>query len=61
MAVHFSGLNGLGQFRSAVDSQHLSDDVKLHYLKSLVKDKAETAVAEFAYSGTMYKDALMKT
>ena len=50
----------IGQFRSAVDSQNLSDDVKLHYLKSLVKDKAETAIAEFAYSGTMYKDALMK-
>ena len=49
----------IGQFRSAVDSQNLSDDVKLHYLKSLVKDKAETAIAEFAYSGTMYKDALM--
>ena len=59
MAVHFSGLNGLDS-RSAVDSQNLSDDVKLHYLKSLVKDKAETAIAEFAYSGTMYKDALMK-
>ena len=43
-----------------MDSQHLSDDVELHYLKSLVKDKAETAVAEIAYSGTMYKDALMK-
>ena len=41
-------------------SQNLSDDVKLHYLKSLVKDKAETAIAEFAYSGTMCKDALMK-
>ena len=32
----------------------------LHCLKSLVKDKAETAIAEFAYSGTMYKYALMK-
>ena len=50
----------IGQFRSAVDSENLSDDVKLHYLKSLVKDKAETAMAEFAYSGTMYKVALMK-
>ena len=50
----------IGQFRSAVDYQNLSDDVKLHYLNSLVKDKAETAIAEFAYSGTMYKDALMK-
>ena len=37
----------IGQFRSAVDSQNLSDDVKLHYLKSLVKDKAATAIAEF--------------
>ena len=50
----------IGQFRSVVDSQNLSDDVKLHYLKSLVKDKAETTIAEFAYSGKMYKDALMK-
>ena len=50
----------IGQFRGVVDSQKLSDDVKLHYLKSLVKDKAETAIAEFAYSGTMNKDALMK-
>ena len=43
-----------------MDSQNLSDDVKLHHLKSLVKDKAETVIAAVAYSGTMYKDALMK-
>ena len=36
----------------------LSDDVKLTYLKSLVTEKAKSALAEFAYSGRMYKDAL---
>ena len=47
-----------GQFKSAIDSQSLSDDVKLTYLKTLVTGKAKTAIAEFAYSGVMYKDAL---
>ena len=36
----------------------LTDDVKLTYLKTLVSGKAKTTIAEFAYSGTMYKDAL---
>ena len=47
-----------GQFKSAIDSQSLSDDVKLTYIKTLVTGKAKTAIAEFAYCGVMYKDAL---
>ena len=47
-----------GQFKSAIDSQPLTDDVKLTYLKTLVTGKAKTAIAEFAYCGVMYKDAL---
>ena len=47
-----------GQFKSAIDSSSLTDDVKLTYLKTLVTGKAKAAMAEFAYCGTMYKDAL---
>ena len=47
-----------GQFKSAIYSQSLSDDAKLTYLKTLVTSKAKTAIAEFAYCGAMYKDAL---
>ena len=47
-----------GQFKSAIDSQSLTDDVKLTYLKTLVTGKAKIAIAEFAYCGLMYKDAL---
>ena len=47
-----------GQFKSAIDSQPLTDDVKLTYLKTLVTGKAKIAIAEFAYCGLMYKDAL---
>ena len=47
-----------GQFKSAIDAQFLTDDVKLTYLKTLVTGKAKTAIAEFAYCGVMYKDAL---
>ena len=47
-----------GQFKSAIDYQSLTDDVKLTYLKTLVTGKAKTAIAEFAYCGAMYKDAL---
>ena len=47
-----------GQFKSAIDAQSLTDDVKLTYLKMLVTGKAKTAIAEFAYCGVMYKDAL---
>ena len=47
-----------GQFKSAIDSQSLTDDVKLTYLKTLVTGKAKTAIAGFAYCGAMYKVAL---
>ena len=47
-----------GQFKSAIDSQSLTDDVKLTYLKTLVTGKAKIAITEFAYCGLMYKDAL---
>ena len=47
-----------GQFKSAIDSAQLSDEVKLTYLKTLVTRKANVAIAEFAYCGAMYKDAL---
>ena len=45
-----------GQFKSAIDSQSLTDDVT--YLKTLVTGKAKTAIAEFAYCGSICKDAL---
>ena len=48
----------IGQFRSAIDSAPLSNDVKLTYLKMLVTGKAKTAISEFAYCGTMHQDAL---
>ena len=47
-----------GQFKTTVDSAVLTDDTKLTYLKTLVTGKAKTAIAEFSYSGVMYKDAL---
>ena len=47
-----------GQFKSVIDSQSLTDDVKLTYLKTLVTGKAKIAIAEFAYCGLMYKDVL---
>ena len=47
-----------GQFKSAIDSQSLTDDVKMTYHKTLVTGKAKIAIAEFAYCGAMYKDAL---
>ena len=47
-----------GQFKSAIDSQALSDDIKLTYLKTLVVGKATDSIAEFAYCGKMYRDAL---
>ena len=46
------------QFKSTVDSAVLTDDTKLTYLKTLFTGKAKTAIAEFSYSGFMYKDAL---
>ena len=47
-----------GQFKSAIDSQSLTDYVKLTYLKTLVTGKAKIAISEFAYCDLMYKDAL---
>ena len=47
-----------GQFKSTVDSAILSDVEKLTYLKTLVVDKAKSAIAEYSYSGVLYKDAL---
>ena len=43
---------------STVDSAGLTDDTKLTYLKPLFTGKAKTAIAEFSYSGFLYKDAL---
>ena len=48
----------IGQFRSAIDAAPLSNDDKLTYLKTLVTGKAKIAIAEFAYCGTMYQEAL---
>ena len=47
-----------GQFKSAIDSSHLSNDVKLTYLKTLVSGKAKAAIEHFAYCGTLYEEAL---
>ena len=47
-----------GQFKSAIDSSHLSNDVKLTYLKTLVSGKSKAAIQQFAYCGTMYEEAL---
>ena len=47
-----------GQFKSTVDSAVLTDDTKLTYLKTLVTGKAKTAIADFSYSGVMFKDGL---
>ena len=47
-----------GQFQATVDSAMLTDDEKLKYLKTHVKDKAKSAIAEYGYSGVLYKDAL---
>ena len=45
-------------FKSLIDLQSLTDDDKLTYFKTLVTGKAKVAIAEFAYCGLMYKDAL---
>ena len=47
-----------GQFKIAIDSQCLTDDAKLTYLKTILTRKANTAIAEFAYCGVMHKEAL---
>ena len=46
-----------GQFKSAIDSAPLTDDVKLTYLKTLVTGKTKVAIAEIAYCEALYKDA----
>ena len=48
---------GFGQFKSAIYSANFSDDVRVTCLKMLVTGKTETAIAEFAYYGTMYQVA----
>ena len=47
-----------GQFKSAIHSAPLTDNVKLTYLKTLDSGKAKTPFDEFAFCGAMYKDAL---
>ena len=47
-----------GQFCRPVEAASLKDDVKLFYLKTRVTGKAKSAIAEFAYSGKIYKGAL---
>ena len=46
------------QCKCVIDSPSLIDDVKVTYLKTLVTGKAKIAIAEFAYCGLMYRDAL---
>ena len=50
-----------GQFKSAIDSDNLTDDEKLTYLKTLVTGKAKLAIADVAYSGRFYRDCSLKT
>ena len=47
-----------GQFKSAIDSQSLTDYVKFTYLKKLVTGEEKPAIAEFAYCSAMCKDEL---
>ena len=64
--LHLSNYNGdpllwhewIGQFRSAIDSQNLSDAAKLTYLKGLLTGKAKKSIEQFAYSGALYNDAM---
>ena len=44
-----------GQFKGAIDSQSLTDDTQLTYLKTVVTDKTKTAIDEFAYFSAMYR------
>ena len=48
----------IGQFRSAKDSQNLSDAAKLTYLKGLLTGKAKKSIDQFAYSVALYNDAM---
>ena len=56
--IPYSGTKWYGQFKSAIDSHSLTDDVKSTYLQTPVTGKAKTDIAEFAYCCAMYKDAL---
>ena len=56
--IHCSGLNGLVSSKLQLFAIVMSDDVKVTHLKTLVSGKAMNAIAEFAYSGTLYKNAL---
>ena len=56
MAIHYNGTSGM--VNSTALNWHTSIDIKLTYLKTLVTAKAKIAIAEFAYCGSMYKDAL---
>ena len=47
-----------GPLKSTVDSAMLSDDGKFICLKKLVVGIAKSAIAEYTYSGILYKDAL---
>ena len=47
-----------GQFKSALDSTSLSEEVKFTYFETLVTGEANVAIPDFAYCGAMYKDAL---
>ena len=52
------GYGWYGQFNSAIDSQSLTDYLKMTYFKALVTGRAKLAKAQFAYCCTMYKDEL---
>ena len=47
-----------GQFKSAIDSFSLTDDVKVTFLKILATGEAKTVIRVFSFCGTMYKDAM---
>ena len=47
------------QFKNAIDSQALTDDVKLTYLKRLAKGKTKSGIAEFSNCGVRYRKAFI--
>ena len=47
-----------GHFKGAIDSQSVTDDVKLTFLKTLVTGKAKITIAKIACFSLMYTDAL---
>ena len=44
------------KIKNATDSAILTDNVKLKYLRTPVTGKANTAIVEFAYCGTLYQN-----